>query len=518
MPTLLLLLLLSAAVKDGPGSVAASPVAVSISASTPTAAPLHILGLQAGFGPSVPSSPSPPRPIALPRDSLGCDAADFDGAPKDAIALSRRGNCTFVAKAVAAESAGLAALLVANSDDSLFSMPGQEDVSIPVVMISRSSADALLSLLQSTQGEVAVSLRLLERALVDASVLVLAAIAVATVVVGALGATQKERSLASGRAAPVEDLDISPHEVSVIGLQGAIAFIVGASMGLILLFFFIGYLIYVLLLVFAAGGSSSMVLCLAAPLRKTFPATKKQANLPCIGQVEMVHLILTPLCYGIGIWWIIARKTNYAWVLQDILAIALLLVIQRTVRLPDIKVSTVLLLMAFIYDIFWVFISPFFFRDSVMVHVATGGSTGEPIPMLIRFPRINDELGGYSLLGLGDIALPGLFISYLLRFDYSKNLHGMRGYFPLAVLGYSIGLSLTDLALIVFQTGQPALLYIVPTTLGLVSLVAHRRKHLREMWTGAVVSLGTPISSSRQGFWDDDSLDVEELSTVNRII
>jgi len=48
------------------------------------------------------------------------------------------------------------------------------------------------------------------------------------------------------------------------------------------------------------------------------------------------------------------------------MGIALLLVIQRTLRLPNIKVSAVLLSMAFLYDIFWVFISPYFFEESVM--------------------------------------------------------------------------------------------------------------------------------------------------------
>lgn len=37
------------------------------------------------------------------------------------------------------------------------------------------------------------------------------------------------------------------------------------------------------------------------------------------------------------------------------------------------------------------------------VKVATGGDTGEALPVLIRVPRFSDELHGYSLLGLGDI-------------------------------------------------------------------------------------------------------------------
>lgn len=176
---------------------------------------------------------------------------------------------------------------------------------------------------------------------------------------------------------------------------------------------------------------------------------------------------------------------------------ALLVTIQRVVRLPNIKISSMLLCLAFLYDIFWVFVSPLFFGSSVMVTVATGGSSGESMPMLLRLPRLADELGGYSLLGLGDVALPGLLVSFLLRYDYSKcqrvtllwltePASGSRqlSYFAVSVLGYSAGMIATDVALVTMQQAQPALLYLVPFTLGSVVLVAWRRGDLAHMWTG----------------------------------
>lgn len=103
--------------------------------------------------------------------------------------------------------------------------------------------------------------------------------------------------------------------------------------------------------------------------------------------------------------------------------------------------------------------------------------------MLLRLPRLNDLLGGYSMLGLGDIALPGLLVSYLLRFDYKKRFTGMNSYFLLSSSGYFIGLLITNLALLLMSgSGQPALLYLVPSTLGLVSLVAYTRGDLGDMW------------------------------------
>lgn len=35
--------------------------------------------------------------------------------------------------------------------------------------------------------------------------------------------------------------------------------------------------------------------------------------------------------------------------------------------------------------------------------------------MLLKIPRLFDPWGGYSVIGFGDIILPGLVISFLLR-------------------------------------------------------------------------------------------------------
>jgi hypothetical protein len=39
--------------------------------------------------------------------------------------------------------------------------------------------------------------------------------------------------------------------------------------------------------------------------------------------------------------------------------------------------------------------------------------------MLLLLPRIADYTGGYTMLGLGDIVLPGLLVSFAIRYDVS---------------------------------------------------------------------------------------------------
>jgi hypothetical protein len=60
----------------------------------------------------------------------------------------------------------------------------------------------------------------------------------------------------------------------------------------------------------------------------------------------------------------------------------------------------------------------------------------------------------YSMIGLGDLAFPGLVVCYVLRFDYTVGRAGAGGYFPLALGGYLIGLIFTDIALVSMQRGQ----------------------------------------------------------------
>jgi len=110
---------------------------------------------------------------------------------------------------------------------------------------------------------------------------------------------------------------------------------------------------------------------------------------------------------------------------------------------------------------FWVF------GTDVMVTVAK--SFDAPIKFL--FPKsIFTEGTGFSMLGLGDIVLPGVFIAFLLRYDAFRvfkdktpdnNLFA-KTYFRYCFLGYIVGLVTTIVVMHTFQAAQPALLYLTP--------------------------------------------------------
>lgn len=202
----------------------------------------------------------------------------------------------------------------------------------------------------------------------------------------------------------------------------------------------------------------------------------------------------------------------------------------QVIKLNSIRVASILLMVAFFYDIFFVFVTPLLFKGkSVMIAVATSGGPpkadplwcekypddrdcqgGDPLPMLFTIPRINDYQGGSSLLGLGDIVLPGLLLSFAARFDAAKSLLGVMGggngtiqspscperkfcgdcglcsggYFAPLIVAYAVGLFMANAAVYLMQMGQPALLYLVPCCLGTMAYIGWRRGEVKDLWDG----------------------------------
>ena len=90
----------------------------------------------------------------------------------------------------------------------------------------------------------------------------------------------------------------------------------------------------------------------------------------------------------------------------------------------------------------------------------------------------------FTLIGLGDIVLPGLLLCFALRFDDSKGLDPRTSYFALTMAGYCLGLTLCEIVVGTFHWAQPAMIYLVPGTLIPFALTAYRRGELGELWEG----------------------------------
>lgn len=197
------------------------------------------------------------------------------------------------------------------------------------------------------------------------------------------------------------------------------------------------------------------------------------ASLPAFFKEEfgIKNYFTLSLCDLLGL--VLAAPITYwyykskAWLPNNILASGLALSAVDMLAISDFQSSAILLSGLFIYDIFWVFGSKSVFGSNVMVSVAKQFEG----PIKLVFPRfVGAGPNDTSMLGLGDIVIPGLFVALMLRFDLRKHdikspLPTKLPYFIGAVFAYIAGLVATYVALTVFEAAQPALLYLVPSCL-----------------------------------------------------
>jgi len=409
------------------------------------------------------------------------DTCLFEASPAlDSFLLYTRGpkdtNCTFQEKIEQAISLGAAGVLVKNYDDSIFPMGsnGTFTSSIPAFMISRTDGDKLEDAAKT--ADVKLEIWEYQRGKkTDESMFCMGVLAVFCVWLGAEAsyiAARKSMDRTGDDGLSSSLVDPLP-EVVVPDMQDGLGFIVLAGVMLTVLYFVIDYLIWIIIGFFAISGSLAFAHFINGLIRN-----KLCKQLPAY-QANALAIVLG---LGVGAVWAVYRKSNWAWVLQNILCIALLVHIQLAVQIESMRVAACLLSCAFFYDIFMVFGTPYLTKGtSVMERVAMGGSTGEALPMLLSWPRLRDEFGGMARLGLGDVALPGMFISFLKRYD---PISGVSGYYWVGMMGYTVGLGICFFALIVMNLAQPALLWLVPCILIPIGILAFSRGEFNKIWTG----------------------------------
>lgn len=99
-----------------------------------------------------------------------------------------------------------------------------------------------------------------------------------------------------------------------------------------------------------------------------------------------------------------------------------------------------------------------------MVKVAT--SLDVPIKILWPKSMVFSTERGFTMLGLGDIVIPGMFVAMALRYDYHQAAQRKstgsvsKVYFQATLGAYASGLFTTMTVMHVFKKAQPALLYL----------------------------------------------------------
>ncbi|RDB16955.1 Minor histocompatibility antigen H13 [Hypsizygus marmoreus] len=167
-------------------------------------------------------------------------------------------------------------------------------------------------------------------------------------------------------------------------------------------------------------------------------------------------------------------------------------------KLDTFQTGSILLSGLFFYDIWWVF------GTEVMVKVAT--TLDIPIKLLWPKSLMFSDARGFTMLGLGDVVIPGTFVALALRYDYYRSLKAKspsRGsfakpYFYAALAAYASGLAGAMSIMHLFGKAQPALLYLSPACILSFFITAAVRGELREGWNWSDEPEDFPIEEEKK--------------------
>ena len=289
-------------------------------------------------------------------------------------------------------------------------------------------------------------------------------------------------------------------------LFGVIIVSIMAGM-LLLLYFAYKYFVFVFMALFCVIASTGMYSILF-PFFAEMDCFHTRWQISCFQKEKYFapfRIALWLACFSVTMVWFAFRHEPNIWPLQVVMGISVCLNIIKSVPLPSLKIIAIVMCMLFIYDIFFVFITPLFTKDgvSIMERVATGASSkkqvfgappsdytpGEQIPLSIKIPWFQKTdlkicMPVYSMIGFGDIVIPGLLTAYSAYFDTIAHPGKTKWYYIITCTSYAIGLIITYAALIGMGIAQPALLYLVPCCLIGVFGTALKRGEVHAMWTG----------------------------------
>ncbi|XP_067140878.1 signal peptide peptidase-like 2A isoform X1 [Centruroides vittatus] len=433
-----------------------------------------------------------------------CDNSSSEGDKfEDRAVLVQIQNCSLFNQAEVIKNGGGLALLTYGSTDMLVKEDPPNKLDIPVVWITNRTSEKLQDLLPDAK----VFLYSPPSSNFDYSLLIIWIFAVFSVVVGSYWSGVVRHSLhlkemskfpkAENNSESIQQSSQSSTEGEESSLNVSpliiVVFVICMGLMLVLLYFCFNYLVYIIIGLFVLASAISVYQNLNALMQKVPVGTCLFFQCSALGtkwSCQVRQMVLACAALALSLTWLVLRKESYSWILQDLLGISFCINLLQSIRLPNLQICTILLVLLFFYDIFFVFVTPLLTvkGESVMVEVATGGTSGEQIPMVLKVPHLTfNGLSvcrylNYSLLGFGDILVPGLLIAYCHGFDLIADTG--RVYFALSSVAYGSGLLVTFVALYLMNTPQPALLYLVPATLLPLLLAGWFRGDLRRLWWG----------------------------------
>jgi hypothetical protein len=339
-----------------------------------------------------------------------------------------------------------------------------------------------------------------------------------------------------------------------------IIFLATICVGLFIMWFFGLYNIITIL--FGIGGAHLMARYIFRPLTEmvAFKCLGKDVpeKLESVAFLKYKWIDIGSLAYGyaFAIAWIVLGfssvqplNNTYYWILQDVMGVLYCIFFLTAIQMNSVMIPVVTMLLVFGYTVFYaMFASDKLLGSSILVDITRGASVGvvadycdnyhwdpacvgsqSPLPLLLVLPMSRDFRGVFAMIGLGEILIPGLLISFAARYDAARmlvkkcaqtsrnassgasgvefgsmpsqvdvdtketQLHYyfgrvkkalFKGYFGPLVICYTLTLLAAYLVDWITGVTQASLLYLVPSCLGTTALVGVIKRELSELWVG----------------------------------
>ncbi|KAF3832396.1 hypothetical protein F7725_026061 [Dissostichus mawsoni] len=381
-----------------------------------------------------------------------------------------RGDCDFSQKARVAQSLNATALLIASNKALVFGDEMQAKLYAP------------------------------PNSKIDASIAVMLLIAIVTIALGGYWSGTCERDRLNGVSGGGGESKADSGELFLYSPLKVVFFVALMCGMLVLMYFFYNVLVYVIIVIFCLASASALFSCFDAVLDLVGCGTGSFSIRNHNFSVRSI--ILAAVCITIAVVWGVYRNEDrWIWILQDLLGVAFCLNFMKTISLSNFKICVILLSLLLLYDVFFVFITPFFTKNgvSIMVQVALGPDASgektqgnmvevpaepqapsEKLPVVMRVPRFSAWAQNLCMM---QFSILGLLVAYCSRFDVWINSR-RKVYFVSCCIAYFLGMILTFAVMLLSGMGQPALLYLVPFTLITCAVVAACRGEMRQFWAG----------------------------------
>uniref|UniRef100_A0A8C5CGG1 non-specific serine/threonine protein kinase n=1 Tax=Gadus morhua TaxID=8049 RepID=A0A8C5CGG1_GADMO len=283
----------------------------------------------------------------------------------------RSGECNISRKALVAQRLGAGALLVASRTYLVTPSANESEyakVHIPLALMRN------IDLLDTKQvfggGQVQAQMFSPPQAALDPNMAVMLLIAVCTVALGGYwsGACERQRLTGAGAdGGGGEEKVADSGDVFLYSPLKVVVFVGMMCLMLVLMYFFYTVLVYVFITIFFLASATALFSCFDAILDLLGVGTVRFSVRRW--EFSVRSLILAAVCITIAVVWVVYRNEDrWIWILQDLLGIAFCLNFMKTISLSNFKICVILLSLLLIYDVFFVFITPYLTKNGVSLH------------------------------------------------------------------------------------------------------------------------------------------------------